>query len=107
MSLRTFIRHARRSVGLLTRTAHVQRVNGLTGLTETRKVQYRLNATGFIREEGGRIASVREQHPSKPGAGWRSEQRHDGGGKASRRRVNKSRQWGRRFEAAAVKEVMP
>lgn len=107
MSIRQFIRNARRNAGKTVRTVKYSVRNNLTGVLETMTASHRLSATGFTVEDG-KIRSTRIAKASKPGAGWRAQLRREGGGKSARRnllvvrKLRKAADWGRRFEAAAV-----
>jgi len=107
VSIRQFIRNARRNAGKTIRTVEFRVPNSLTGIPETKTASHRLSATGFTVEDGI-IRSIRTAKASKPGAGWRAQRRREGGGKSARRnllvvrKLRKAADWGRRFEAAAV-----
>jgi len=77
VSLRSFIRKARRAAGLQTRTVKIRRFNSLTKLPESHEATHSLSATGHGQQK---------PNPSTPGPGWRNQRRRDeGGGKKSRR----------------------
>ena len=84
MSIRQFIRNARRNAGKTVRTVKFRVPNSITGIPETKTASHRLSATGFTVEDG-KIRSIRTAKASKPGAGWRAQRQHEGGGKSARR----------------------
>ena len=86
MSIRQFIRNARRNSGKTVRTVKFRVPNSLTGIPETMTTSHRLSATGFTVEDGT-IRSIRTAKASKPGAGWRAQRRREGGGKSARRNL--------------------
>lgn len=64
MSVRAFAREMKRRAGMMVRVARVRRHNPLTKLWELDKVPHKLNATGFIQDENGRIQLTRQANPS-------------------------------------------